>query len=51
MSIPWVRLKEYINEIRIEGKEHVVRDIPELPEDVELKKMMQENWEAEKSNR
>lgn len=38
-----------MNEIRLECKENVVREIPELPEDIELKRMMQENYEAEKA--
>jgi hypothetical protein len=46
-----VRLKEYMAEIKIECKENVVREIPELPEDMELRKMMQENYEELKKSR
>jgi hypothetical protein len=48
-----VRLCEYLNEIRIECKQNVVREIPELPEEVELRRMMQENHGPliKKSNR
>ena len=44
-SLPWVRAKEYCNEISISAGTDVVRDIPELAEDARLAEMMQANWE------
>ncbi len=44
-SLPWVRAKEYCNEISISAGLNVVRDIPEIAEDAVLQRMMQENYE------
>jgi hypothetical protein len=45
-SLPWVRAKEYCNEISISSGSDVVRDIPEIEEDVVLQMMMRENYES-----
>ena len=50
-SLPWVRAKEYLNEMRIAAGENILRDIPELEEDIELTRMMQENWEEMKNGK